>query len=443
MLLPQEIIQTKRDGGELTREQIRSFVAGIADDSISDGQIAAFAMATFFQGMSADERAELTMAMRDSGEVLNWQATGVTGPLLDKHSTGGVGDLTSLLLGPMLAACGAHVPMISGRGLGHTGGTLDKLEAIPGYSVTPAPEVFEQAVKVPGIAIVGQSGQLAPADKRFYAVRDVTATVDSLPLITASILSKKLAEGLDALVMDVKVGNGAFMPTYEQSKELAEAIVQVCEAAGVRCRAWLTDMNQPLASAAGNALEIVEVIKYLQGDTSNARLHEVTMALAEDMLLLGKLADSREQAREQLMASIENGEALRRFGAMVEQLGGPSDFCARYQEYLPKAAVIKPILAEQAGFVSEIDSKALGMAVVAMGGGRQHPKDQLDYSVGLSQIVSLGDYVDVDQPLMLIHASSEQQWQHAAALVREALTQSDTSPKLAASALYQCIVKED
>ncbi|WP_026957737.1 thymidine phosphorylase [Aliagarivorans taiwanensis] len=443
MLLPQEIIQTKRDGGELTGEQIRSFVAGIADDSLSDGQIAAFAMATFFQGMSADERAELTMAMRDSGEVLNWQAAGVTGPLLDKHSTGGVGDLTSLLLGPMLAACGAHVPMISGRGLGHTGGTLDKLEAIPGYSVTPSPEVFEQAVKAPGIAIVGQSGQLAPADKRFYAVRDVTATVDSLPLITASILSKKLAEGLDALVMDVKVGNGAFMPSYEQSKELAEAIVQVCEAAGVRCRAWLTDMNQPLASAAGNALEIVEVIKYLQGDTSNARLHEVTMALAEDMLLLGKLADSREQAREQLMASIENGEALRRFGAMVEQLGGPSDFCARYQEYLPKAAVIKPVLAEQAGFVSEVDSKALGMAVVAMGGGRQHPKDQLDYSVGLSQIVSLGDYVDVDQPLMVIHASSEQQWQHAAALVREALVQSEAAPQLPESALYQCIVKED
>lgn len=309
MFLAQEIIRKKRDGHALSDEEIRFFINGIRDNTISEGQIAALAMTIFFHDMSMPERVSLTMAMRDSGTVLDWKSLNLNGPIVDKHSTGGVGDVTSLMLGPMVAACGGYIPMISGRGLGHTGGTLDKLEAIPGFDIFPDDNRFRDIIKDVGVAIIGQTSSLAPADKRFYATRDITATVDSIPLITASILAKKLAEGLDALVMDVKVGSGAFMPTYELSEALAEAIVGVSNGAGVRTTALLTDMNQVLASSAGNAVEVREAVQFLTGEYRNPRLFDVTMALCVEMLISGKLAKDDAEARAKLQAVLDNGKA--------------------------------------------------------------------------------------------------------------------------------------
>ena len=307
----------KRDGHVLSDEEIRFFINGIRDNTISEGQIAAPAMTIFFHDMSMPERVSLTMAMRDSGTVLDWKSLNLNGPIVDKHSTGGVGDVTSLMLGPMVAACGGYIPMISGRGLGHTGGTLDKLEAIPGFDIFPDDNRFREIIKDVGVAIIGQTSSLAPADKRFYATRDITATVDSIPLITASILAKKLAEGLDALVMDVKVGSGAFMPTYELSAQLAEAIVGVANGAGVRTTALLTDMNQVLASSAGNAVEVREAVQFLTGEYRNPRLFDVTMALCVEMLISGKLAKDDAEARAKLQAVLDNGKAAEIFGRMV------------------------------------------------------------------------------------------------------------------------------
>ncbi|WP_262373184.1 thymidine phosphorylase [Vibrio cholerae] len=310
--LPQEIIRRKRDGEVLTNDEINFFIQGVANNTVSEGQIAAFAMAIFFREMTMPERIALTCAMRDSGMVIDWSHMNFDGPIVDKHSTGGVGDVTSLMLGPMVAACGGYVPMISGRGLGHTGGTLDKLEAIPGYNITPTNDVFGKVTKQAGVAIIGQTGDLAPADKRVYATRDITATVDNISLITASILSKKLAAGLESLVMDVKVGSGAFMPTYEASEELAKSIVAVANGAGTNTTAILTDMNQVLASSAGNAVEVREAVRFLTGEYRNPRLLEVTMASCAEMLVLGKLAKNTAQAREKLQAVLDNGQAADR-----------------------------------------------------------------------------------------------------------------------------------
>src|SRR5271165_6277599 len=321
MFLPQEIIRKKRDNLPLHAEEIGAFVRGVVDGSVAEGQIAAFAMAVYFNDMSTAERVTLTLAMRDSGSVLEWASSSLPGPVVDKHSTGGVGDLTSLLLGPMVAACGGFVPMISGRGLGHTGGTLDKLQAIPGYNITPDIASFRQVVRDVGVAIIGQTAALAPADKRIYAVRDVTATVESVAMITASILSKKLAAGLQALVMDVKVGSGAFMPTPEKSIELARSIVDVGNGAGLNTRALLTDMNQALAPCAGNAVEIQCAIDFLTGKARPARLQEVTLALAAQMLLAGRLATDEVAARARLLAALDSGAAAERLSRMVVGLG--------------------------------------------------------------------------------------------------------------------------
>jgi len=334
LYLAQEIIRKKRDGQALTEDEIRFFINGVRDNSVSEGQIAALAMTIYFHDMSLPERVALTMAMRDSGTVLNWASLNLNGPVVDKHSTGGVGDVTSLMLGPMVAACGGYIPMISGRGLGHTGGTLDKLEAIPGFDIFPSDDHFRQTIKQVGVAIIGQTNSLAPADKRFYATRDITATVDSIPLITASILAKKLAEGLDALVMDVKVGSGAFMPTWEASESLAQAIVGVANGAGCRTTALLTDMNQVLASSAGNALEVREAVRFLTGEQRNPRLLDVTLALCSEMLISGKLAANETDAREQLLAVLDNGKAAEVFARMVAAQRGPTDFVERYDSYL-------------------------------------------------------------------------------------------------------------
>ncbi len=429
VFLPQEIIRKKRDGQALSEEEIRFFINGVRDNTVSEGQIAALAMTIYFHDMTLEERVALTMAMRDSGSVLNWQALNLNGPVVDKHSTGGVGDVTSLMLGPMVAACGGYVPMISGRGLGHTGGTLDKLEAIPGFDIFPDDETFRRIIKEVGVAIIGQTNSLAPADKRFYATRDITATVDSIPLITASILAKKLAEGLDALVMDVKVGSGAFMPTFEQSELLAQSIVGVANGAGCKTTALLTDMNQVLASSAGNALEVREAVRFLTGEYRNPRLLEVTLALSAEMLLSGGLAASTEEATGKLMAVLDNGKAAEVFARMVTAQKGPADFIEKVDKYLPAPMLSKALYAARPGIVSAIDTRALGMAVVAMGGGRRQASDPLDYSVGFSEMAQLGDTADGQRPLAVIHAATERAWQEAADAVTRAIALSETAPQ--------------
>ncbi|MGL5030983.1 MAG: thymidine phosphorylase [Aeromonas sp.] len=429
MFLPQEIIRKKRNGEALSAQEIQFFIQGITNNSIGEGQIAALAMAVYFQDMTMDERVALTCAMRDSGMVLNWEHLNLGGPIVDKHSTGGVGDVVSLMLGPMVAACGGFVPMISGRGLGHTGGTLDKLDAIPGYQTSVSNARFLNVVKDAGVAIIGQTSDLAPADKRIYAVRDITATVESIAMITGSILSKKLASGLDALVMDVKVGSGAFMPTFEASEELAKSIVAVANGAGCRTSALLTDMSQVLASSAGNAVEVREAVRYLTGAYRNPRIHAVTMALCAEMLISAGLARDDGEARSKLQAVLDNGKAAEIFGRMVTGLGGPADFVERYDAYLPSAAIVRPVFAPHSGVVTAMDTRALGLAVVAMGGGRRSAGDKLDYAVGLTDMIRLGQRGDASTPIAMIHAQTEEQYAHAAGLVLAAVQMGDERPQ--------------
>ena len=428
MFLPQEIIRKKRDGLALTAADIAAFVRGVATDVVSEGQIAAFTMATFLNGMSRAEAVALTLAMRDSGTVLNWKSLSLPGPVVDKHSTGGVGDVVSLMLGPMVAACGGFVPMISGRGLGHTGGTLDKLDAIPGYLTNITIEQFQQVVRDAGVAIIGQTSELAPADKRIYATRDVTATVESIPLITASILSKKLAAGLDALVMDVKVGSGAFMPTLEKSRELAQSIVEVGSGAGMKTSALLTDMNEPLAPCAGNAIEVRCAIDYLTGKSRPARLHEVTMALAAELMVTAGLAQSESAAKQALARCLDDGRAAQRFATMVSLLGGPNDLLENADKYLRRAPVIKALLASRTGFVATIDTRNVGLAVVALGGGRMRAADTIDADVGLTDIVSIGQRVVVGEVLATVHARTEASANGALQALEQAIIISDAPP---------------
>ena len=408
--LPQEVIRRKSAGQELSTAEIERFVAGITDSSITEGQVAAFAMAVLIKGMTNRERVALALAMRDSGQVLHWD---LPGPVVDKHSTGGVGDMVSLILAPLLAACGCFVPMISGRGLGHTGGTLDKLDSIPGYDSRPDMQRLEAVVRSVGCAIIGQTADLAPADKRLYAIRDVTATVESIDLIVASILSKKLAAGLDALIIDVKVGNGAFMSSPERAQELADSIVQVANGAGVRTRALITDMNQPLARTAGNALEVEESIALLRGDVRSTRLWDVTLALAEQTLLTAGLATTAESAREQLLEAWHSGEALRRFSAMVTALGGPADFIDAPGKYLPVAPLVIAVPAPLEGIVTHIDTRAIGVAVVALGGGRRRPEDVIDPAVGIAGLAFPGEAVGAQRPLAWVHARTQAQAEQA------------------------------
>jgi thymidine phosphorylase len=428
MFLNQEIIRKKRDGGALSTEEIQFFVRGITDGSATEGQIAAFAMAVYFKDMNMDERVAFTLAMRDSGQVMEWRSLNLPGPVLDKHSTGGVGDVVSLMLGPMIAACGGYVPMISGRGLGHTGGTLDKFDAIPGYCTVPDPDLFRTVVRQVGVAIIGQTAQLAPADKRFYSIRDTTATVESVGMITGSILSKKLAAGLDALVMDVKVGSGAFMPSYDKSVELAESIVAVGNGAGTRTSAILTEMNESLGPVAGNALEVRLALDYLSGRSRPARLHEVTMALCAEMLILGGLATDAPQARAKLQAALDSGEAAERFARMVAALGGPADLSERPDAYLEAAPVIVPVPALQAGFTSATDCRGLGLAVVSLGGGRRRPQDPIDFAVGLSGLAELGEAIAVGQPLAMVHARTEAAAEQAVREVQAAYRIANVKP---------------
>ena len=412
----EELILKKRDGSTLSAEEIISFVEGVSNHHVSDAQIAAFTMATWFRGMSLEERMALTLAMRDSGEVLAW--ADLDGPVLDKHSTGGVGDLVSLILGPVVASCGAYIPMISGRGLGHSGGTLDKLESIPGFHTLPGIEKFQQLVRDHHIAIIGQTDDLAPADRRIYAVRDVTATVASPPLIISSILSKKLAEGLDGLVMDIKFGSGAFTPEPEEALTLAREISGLACAAGLPCNALVTDMDQPLAWSAGNALEVLEAVRFLRGDARHERLQSAVLSLSGELLQLGGLASNPDEACEMVRSSLDSGRAAEQFAIMVAAQGGPSCLLQDPEAFLPSAPVIRPVFANTSGYISSIDTKAVGSAVIYLGGGRQRVEDMIDPAVGFAQIANVGQSVDSGIPLAYIHAASENAWERAAALLK-------------------------
>jgi thymidine phosphorylase len=394
---------------------------------VSEGQAAAFAMAVFFRGMSTRECATLTRAMMHSGEVLDWSAQDLGGPVLDKHSTGGVGDNISLMLAPALAACGAFVPMISGRGLGHTGGTLDKLESIPGYAAQPDKELFTRTVREVGCAIIGQTADLAPADRRLYAIRDVTATVESIPLITASILSKKLAAGLQGLVMDVKTGTGAFMQDAADAHALAASLAHVAGAAGLPTVSLITDMNEPLANCAGNAIEVRHAIDHLTGRLRQPRVHDVVLALGAELLVLGRLFQSVADARDAMQKAFDSGAAAERFQRMVVGLGGPADLLERPQAHLPVLDP-RPVVAQAAGFVTAIDTRAVGLAVVALGGGRSRPQDGIDPAVGLSAIVGMGTPVQVGDLLCQVHARDEASAAAAARVIQAAYGLAEDAP---------------
>ncbi|MDB5546484.1 MAG: thymidine phosphorylase [Hyphomicrobiales bacterium] len=430
MLLPQEIIRKKRDGLTLDAQEIESFIAGLTDGRITEGQAAAFAMAIFMHGMTTAECATLTRAMTHSGDVLDWSREALGGPVLDKHSTGGVGDNVSLILAPAVAACGGFVPMISGRGLGHTGGTLDKLESIPGYCATPDAAQLARAVRNAGCAIIGQTAQLAPADRRLYAIRDVTATVESIPLITASILSKKLAAGLNGLVMDVKTGSGAFMPTLKQSRALADSIVHVAQRAGLPTHALITDMDQPLASAAGNAVETAHAIAHLTGVKREPRVHEIVVALGAEMLLVGGLVANRDEGRARIDAAIRSGAAAERFARMVVELGGPADLLQRPAAHLAAAPVVVPVLAREDGFVTRMATREIGLIVVELGGGRRRAQDSIDPSVGLTALVGIGQKVMRGEPLAYVHAADDTAAARAADLLMKAI-EIDDAPSVA------------
>jgi thymidine phosphorylase len=429
--LPQEIIRRKRDGAALGSEEIAFMVRGLTDGSISEGQAAAFAMAVFFRGMTMDERVALTRCMVGSGETLSW-GDGEGGPVLDKHSTGGVGDKVSLMLAPILAACGARVPMISGRGLGHTGGTLDKLDSIPGYDTAPDIGGFRRCIAEAGCAIIGQTADLAPADRRLYAIRDVTATVESIPLITASILSKKLAAGLEGLVMDVKTGNGAFAADLSMARELAESIVAVANGAGLKTAALITDMNQVLGWSVGNAVEVAESVAFLRGDEGGQepRLLEVVLALAGELLAIGGIAADTGTGRDLAHAALDDGRAAEAFQRMVAALGGPVDFIERREAHLPAAALSVACVPEAAGIVTGMDTRAVGVAVVTLGGGRRRADDAVDHAVGLTQMCDLGERVDGERPLAVVHAVDEDSAAAACRALREAIEIGDEAPAI-------------
>ncbi|MHA6689857.1 thymidine phosphorylase [Devosia sp. A449] len=418
LFLPQEVIARKRDGHALSTEEIAGFIAGFTTGSVSHAQAAAFAMAVYFNDMTMPERVALTLAMRDSGTVLDW--SDLDGPVADKHSTGGVGDNVSLMLAPILAAIGIYVPMISGRGLGHTGGTLDKFDAIPGYTTSPDNALFRKVVREAGCAIIGQTADLAPADKALYAIRDVTGTVESIPLITASILSKKLAAGLGALILDVKTGSGAFMPTLEKSQALARSLVEVANGAGLPTRALITDMNEPLASAAGNGLEVRNAVDFLTGQHQDARLREVTLALCAVVAEMAGVASDAATARKLVDEALDSGRAADRFGRMVAALGGPSDFIANMDRYLAPAPIIRDVFATGQGAVSAIDTRSVGMAVVILGGGRTTPTDSIDHTVGFDRLLGLGAAADAHTPIARIHARDEASAAEAEARLKSA-----------------------
>lgn len=432
MLLPQEIIRTKRNGETLSEQQIQTFVDGLVTGGFNDAQVGAMAMAIFQQGMAVEETVALTKAMMNSGEVLAWRDQpqyNVDGPVVDKHSTGGVGDKVSFMLAAIVGACGAYVPMIAGRGLGHTGGTVDKLESLAGFTVEPAIERFKEIVSKQKVAIIGQTSNLAPADKRLYSIRDITATVESIPLITASILSKKLSAGLDALVMDVKVGNGAMMRDLETSSALAQSIVNVANGAGVKTEAIITDMNQILGNTAGNALEMYETALYLRGDHKEARLHEVVVSLAKAMLINTGLVANAEEAQQKIDWSLDSGAAAELFDKIIVALNGPANFVEKPWQHMNKAKVVQDIKVPQAGYIAGMQTYQIGMSIVELGGGRTANGQAIDHTVGLDEILPVGTKVEAGQTVARVHAATTEAAELATQQYLAALTVTEQAPE--------------
>ncbi|WP_417271051.1 thymidine phosphorylase [Celeribacter sp.] len=427
------IIEKLRDRIDLSTEELTWFAQGLASGVVTDAQAGAFAMAALLNGMSDPERVALTLAMRDSGSVMAWDAPA---PAIDKHSTGGIGDCVSLLLAPALAALGGFVPMVSGRGLGHTGGTLDKLEAIPGLKTEVSEERFREIMTQTGFAIVSATGSIAPADKRLYAIRDVTGTVESIDLITASILSKKLAAGLEGLVLDVKCGSGAFMHSREEAKALAQSLVTTANGAGCKTSALITDMNQPLCPWMGNALEIMAVMEAMTSGEVDNILCDLTCALGGELMMLSGMSEDADQAALAVRGTLQDGSAAERFGEIVRAMGGPRDFVDLWRDRLPSAPVVRDVTAKDAGYVAQMDGHALGMAVVHLGGGRLKGGDKIDPAVGFSNFSMVGDYLGSDDLIATIHARNEADADRAEAAIRAAVT-FGTEPPEALPLIYE------
>lgn len=428
-MLAQEVIRHKRDGKKLTEEEINFFIQGVADWSVSECQIASFVMSIFLNGMDNDEAVLMTKAMASCGQKMTWADKNLSGPVVDKHSTGGVGDKVSVVLAPILAACGAFVPMISGLGLGHTGGTAEKFSAIPGYSIRPDVDLFYKVTQEVGCAVIGQTGDLAPADKRIYSVRDQTSTIESVPLITTSVLSKKLAAGADALVIDLKCGNGAFMRSIEDAQAQAHQIVDVATRAGIPARALITDMNQVMGSTVGNTLEIAEAVDYLKGVTRDTRLHAVTAALCSEALVLTGLAADRNEAQTKVQTALDSGKAAETFARMVTALGGPADFIDDPWKHLAKAPVVRPVLAKQDGYVSAVDTRQIGNAALIAGGVRDGLRQRPDSSVGFSDFITVGQKISAGDPIAVIHALNEESFAQAEKMVHTYVQVNDGKPK--------------
>ncbi len=439
MFLIKEIIRKKRDKGELSKEEIQFFIDGVTKNTVTNEQISAMTMAIFLNDLNSNERKEITLAMRNSGEVITFDNLSDK-PIVDKHSTGGVGDLVSIPLAPIVAACGAYVPMITGKGLGHTGGTTDKMNSIPGYNTAPTVENFKKTVQEVGCAVIGQTKNLAPADKRIYAVRDTTATVESIPLIASSILSKKLAAGINFLIMDIKTGNGAFMETLEKSQDLAKTIVEISKDASVPTTALITDMNESLSSNIGNSLEIVESIEYLLGVKRDSKLHEITVALASEMLIVTKIAKDLNHAKKLIQNVLNNGSAANIFEKMVASLGGPKDILTSYKKVLPKAKFQKPIYLKKSGFITYIDNRELGMTLVHLGGGRKSTQDELDLSVGLENVAKIGNEVNNNQPFAILHYNNEKHYNQIEEILNNIIEVSkNNTPKIVINPVYDVI----
>ena len=404
-MLFKELILKKRLGKELTKNEINWFISNLTSNHLSEGQIASLAMAICLKGMTFEERVQLTLAMKNSGKTLSWD---LPGPIIDKHSTGGVGDTVSLILAPVLAACGAYVPMISGRGLGHTGGTLDKFDSIPGYNTSPNEALLRRVVSKVGCAIIGQTNELAPADKRLYAIRDVTGTVESIDLITASILSKKLAAGLEGLVIDVKCGNGAFMQDFNEASTLAKSLVTVSNESGCKTTALVTDMNQPLSQSIGNSLEVLAAIDILKGSSKDYRLLEVTNSLGVSILCSSNICKNKKEAQSLISSVLSSGKAAEKFSQMISELGGANDFFEKPKNYLTPSNIQKNICCKQSGYVKKINTKNLGNILILLGGGRQKVEDDIDFSVGMKLLIELGTYVERNQPICTLYAPDEE-----------------------------------
>jgi thymidine phosphorylase len=427
-MLPQEIIRLKRDNKSLSQHNISMFVKGLADGSVSDAQAASFAMAVLLRGMTVDETAILTNEMSHSGKMLNWRRFNLIGPIIDKHSTGGLGDKVSLILAPAAAAMGMVVPMIAGRGLGHAGGTLDKLDSIPGYNSVPSISTFQQTVLKTGCAIIGQTSELAPADQRLYAIRDITATVESLPLITASILSKKLAAGVGGLSMDIKTGNGAFTSTVKEAQNISKLITTVGLKVGLPVTTSITDMSQPLGTNIGNALEVSEAVAFLIGKKREPRLQEVCVLLLAKMAVLGGLTNSLEEGKYKATAVLDNGTAAERFAEMVSVLGGPSDFLKSFQKQLPEASVIRACKPDFEGFIKSMDVRRIGLGVIELGGGRRYSSESINYAVGFSEFKGIGTLVRPDVPIALVHARDESSAERAIQCLKSSVIISNEAP---------------